>query len=81
MFLAILASIVQLEGPQQGAVFDPSDMQLLAQGPALQEATRIMVQLRRYGMPEDVSCSDMYDKYHARGRCLMTVGLPLAFKV
>ncbi|GFR47100.1 hypothetical protein Agub_g8676 [Astrephomene gubernaculifera] len=78
----ILASMLQLRGPSHGIAFDPDDMSLLlVEGGVLAEALRIFQELLKYGFPDSTPCYEFYFTYFAQGRCLITIGLPLAFKV
>ncbi|KAG2493822.1 hypothetical protein HYH03_008040 [Edaphochlamys debaryana] len=80
MSLIVLSSIVQLGGPPHGAVFDPEGLQPLFTGSAMREALRIVAALRRFSVPDNATCTDHY-MAHVSGRCFMTIGWAMAFKL
>ncbi|KAG2441834.1 hypothetical protein HXX76_003442 [Chlamydomonas incerta] len=79
--LNILATMIQTRGPTDGVVLDPDTLELLAAGEPLQEALRLFSRLQAVSIPADTPCFGFYTQLHAKGRCLMTIGMPSAFKV
>lgn len=70
---AIAASYLQYQGPSQGMLVDPANLNPLVNTPAMSEAMRIYVALRGLGSPlEQQGCNDTVASFLA-GRCLMSI--------
>ncbi|KAG2440556.1 hypothetical protein HYH02_010140 [Chlamydomonas schloesseri] len=78
--MVILGTMVQTLGPAHGSYFDPTDLRPLFTTPAMGEALSILKELRRYSLPDNATCTDHY-MAHVGGRCLMTMGWAMAFKL
>ncbi|KAG2454151.1 hypothetical protein HYH02_001187 [Chlamydomonas schloesseri] len=79
--LVMLASMIQARGPTDGVILDPDTLELLAAGEPLREALRLFARLQAVSIPADMPCYAFYTQLHAKGRCLMTIGLPIAYKL
>ncbi|EFJ46766.1 hypothetical protein VOLCADRAFT_92910 [Volvox carteri f. nagariensis] len=80
MFMYIVGTMVQLEGPSHGTWFDPTNLDPLYGNPTvLKEALRLFLALKAHSVPDTTPCSVVYDMLEA-GRCLMLWGFSFAFK-
>ncbi|KAG2432597.1 hypothetical protein HXX76_008937 [Chlamydomonas incerta] len=79
--LVMLATMIQARGPTDGVVLDPDTLELLAAGEPLREALQLFARLQAVSIPSDMPCYAFYSQLHAKGRCLMTIGMPSAFKL
>ncbi|KAL6755784.1 hypothetical protein V8C86DRAFT_2668771 [Haematococcus lacustris] len=83
LLAAILASLTQSKGTQQGWLLDPVDMSLLTSSPAGAEALRLFTQLASLALPRSnlseplQSCSALNRRF-VQGNCAMTIDWDVA---
>ncbi|KAG2433775.1 hypothetical protein HXX76_008135 [Chlamydomonas incerta] len=79
---AILSSMVQLRGEQNGMWFQPATMKSVVKTAAWLRALQTLSQLAAYSAPvppkADVDCT--YQALFSQGRCAMAFGAPIQFK-
>ncbi|KAL6764315.1 hypothetical protein V8C86DRAFT_2479502 [Haematococcus lacustris] len=83
LLAAILASLTQSKGTQQGWLLDPVDMSLLTSSPAGAEALRLYAQLAslalpRSNLPEPLQSCSALNRRFVQGNCAMTIDWDVA---
>ncbi|KAL6764304.1 nucleotide cyclase [Haematococcus lacustris] len=83
LLAAILASLTQSKGTQQGWLLDPVDMSLLTSSPAGAEALRLYARLAslalpRSNLPEPLQSCSALNRRFVQGNCAMTIDWDVA---